>query len=302
MIPEFPKFKNLEFGDKADIENFTKQFLPYSDFNFYSLWSWNIDNQFAIARIHDNLAVRFTDYVSSEHFISFIGASNINKTVEDILQACEQLHVLPMLKLVPEEEIKSLTDQNFQIVSDRDNFDYIYSVDKIRNFSGSKLSSKRNYAKRFRSKYSSVLKIIDLSDKQIQAEVKDLFLLWAVQKDEPLSFSEHEFQAVCRFLDQGNFSEIIPFGLYIENKLIAFWFLEKVKANYVISHFQKANVIDYIGINPYLMQESANILFKMGIEFINYEQDLGIKGLREGKSDYDPICYLKKFIINKRST
>ncbi len=39
MLPQFPQFKPLELTDKSDIEAITKQHLPYSDFNFVSLWN-----------------------------------------------------------------------------------------------------------------------------------------------------------------------------------------------------------------------------------------------------------------------
>lgn len=42
MLPEFPQFKNLELSDEEEIERHTHKFLPYSDFNFVSMWSWDI--------------------------------------------------------------------------------------------------------------------------------------------------------------------------------------------------------------------------------------------------------------------
>jgi len=45
MIPEFPQFKNLELTDKIDVEKFTSKFPPYSDFNFVSMWSWDIKGE-----------------------------------------------------------------------------------------------------------------------------------------------------------------------------------------------------------------------------------------------------------------
>ena len=57
MIPEFPKFKNLELSDKNDIEKFTSKFLPYSDFSFVSMWSWDIKGEMRIAQLNGNLVV-----------------------------------------------------------------------------------------------------------------------------------------------------------------------------------------------------------------------------------------------------
>ncbi|MGI8475489.1 MAG: hypothetical protein ACR2OO_03850 [Thermomicrobiales bacterium] len=37
-IPSFPSFRPLEISDQFEIEQWVKQFPPYSDFNFVSLW------------------------------------------------------------------------------------------------------------------------------------------------------------------------------------------------------------------------------------------------------------------------
>lgn len=73
MIPEFPQFKVLELSDKGDIEVFTKKFPPYSDFNFVSMWSWDIKGDMRISQLNDNLVVRFTDYLTGNPFFSFFG-------------------------------------------------------------------------------------------------------------------------------------------------------------------------------------------------------------------------------------
>ena len=66
MIPQFPEFKSLELSDKKDIESFTKRFPPYSDFNFVSMWSWDIKEEIRISQLNGNLVVRFTDYLTGK--------------------------------------------------------------------------------------------------------------------------------------------------------------------------------------------------------------------------------------------
>lgn len=60
MIPEFPEFKKLELSDEEKIEKITKKFPPYSDFNFVSMWSWNIYNTVTISQLKKNLVVLLT--------------------------------------------------------------------------------------------------------------------------------------------------------------------------------------------------------------------------------------------------
>lgn len=64
MISEFPQFKKLELADKKDIEKFTSKFPPYSDFNFVSMWSWDIRGEMRVSQLNGNLVVRFTDYLT----------------------------------------------------------------------------------------------------------------------------------------------------------------------------------------------------------------------------------------------
>lgn len=86
MIPEFPEFKKLELSDKKDIEQFTSKFPPYSDFNFVSMWSWDIKGEMRVSQLNDNLVVRFTDYLTGEPFYSFLGNNKVNDTAEKLLE------------------------------------------------------------------------------------------------------------------------------------------------------------------------------------------------------------------------
>jgi len=51
MLPEFPKFKGIELSDKEDVEKITHKYPSYSDFNFVSMWSWDIKGEMQI--LHD---------------------------------------------------------------------------------------------------------------------------------------------------------------------------------------------------------------------------------------------------------
>lgn len=73
MIPEFPQFKLIELSDKGSVEKVTQKYLPYSDFDFISMWCWNIKGKIKISKLNNNLVVRFTDYLSGNPFFSFLG-------------------------------------------------------------------------------------------------------------------------------------------------------------------------------------------------------------------------------------
>lgn len=54
MIPTFPEFKPIEITDKEEVENFTKNYPPYSDFNFISLFCWDVDGKRRLSWLNGN--------------------------------------------------------------------------------------------------------------------------------------------------------------------------------------------------------------------------------------------------------
>jgi len=80
VLPQFPDFKCLEWNDRKQVEQYTAPFPPYSDFNFTSLYAWDVDNKMRISDLHGNLVILFSDYVTGEAFLSFIGTNNLPET------------------------------------------------------------------------------------------------------------------------------------------------------------------------------------------------------------------------------
>ena len=81
MIPTFPNFKKLEISDKKEVEEYTSNFPPYSDFNFTSLWAWDTNEKRMISKLNGNLVVQFTDYITCEPFFSFLDYSSHSNTI-----------------------------------------------------------------------------------------------------------------------------------------------------------------------------------------------------------------------------
>jgi hypothetical protein len=301
MISEFPKFDNLEYEHKQEVENFTASQEPYSDFNFTSMWSWNVKNQMRLSKLNNNLVVKFTDYVSGKPFYSFLGVTKVDDTVTQLMNLSRAEGITPELKLLTEETIKATTPEMFSIKEDRDNFDYILSVERLKQFQGTRFASKRNYLRKFKDRNPSAeVRRINLAEKGIQKKVMDLFDTWHANKSPDMSYAVQEFKALSRFLEMPVSSTHISIGAFIGDELAAFWLLEKIKKNFCISHYEKANVRDFIGAYPYLVNESAKLLAEEEIKYINFEQDLGIEGLRESKRSYDPCAYLRQYVLNSR--
>ena len=299
-IPVFPKFKKLELNDQEAVESFIKNHPPYSDYNFVSLWSYNTQEKIEVSNLNANLVIKFQDYLSDEFFLSFIGHKKLTQTIDSLLESAKKQKVLAVLKLVPEHNI--LDDKEvkskYLIEEDMDNFDYILSVDDLVDMKGNKFRGRRNFVNRFKKLYPDHgIKKLDLNHISFKKEIENLFFLWEKQTGKSRRDTENELKALQRLLKSSHKFNLHAIGIYITHQLIAFSIEEIVHDNHGIIHFEKANAA-YTGIYQYLKHLTARHFKEMGVKFINYEQDLGLEGLRRAKRSYNPVHFLKKYIIS----
>lgn len=303
MIPRFPVFKKLTIEDRKEIESFVKDYPPYSDYNFVSLWSYNTKGSIEISLLNGNLIVKFVDYFGIEHFYSFIGNKKVEKTIDTLFSHSKTNNIGQELILIPEINLSSKASiaDNFLVKEDHDNFDYILSVNQVSKLTGNKFGPKRNFVNRFIKNYpQAIADVFDINDSKMQKQIIDLFLIWEKKTNKDRSSTDNEFTAIKRLLKSASFFQLISIGVFIKGALIAFSINEITHTDYAIIHFEKANT-SYVGVSQYLKQQTAIHLRKLGCVYINYEQDLGIPGLRKAKESWQPIKYLKKFKIYKKN-
>ncbi len=301
MIPLFPKFKPLTLKDKTEIEKITFQYPPYSDFNFVSLWSWDIDNETTISQLNKNFVIRFPDYVTRELFYSFIGTHKIHKTITTLLDQAKKENLMNKLQLIPKSVINHLTPSqknHWHIKQSRDDHDYILSVSTIKDFSGRPFKKKRNMVKNYLNKYGqhTQVKSLNLDQKITQKQIVDLFIKWEKSRSKDRKETQEELKAIQKLLTGTPKLKLETTGVYYQNQLIAFAIEEIVQNHHAISHYAKAD-ITYPGIFEYLKQQATLHLHHKKVKYINYEQDLGIEGMRQSKLSYRPIKFLKKYTI-----
>ncbi len=302
MIPQFPQFKQLELEDKEAIESITSSYPPYSDYNFVSIYSYNTDNSAQISLLNDNLVVKFPHYISTQAFYSFFGTNNIVETATTLLQFAKEKKDDTTLQLIPEVSILAdpLLQEKFIVEEDIDNFDYVLSVQGLSHLEGKEYAVKRNFVNRFIKKYPHhVAKELDVADTDIHKEIHDLFQLWGQNGNKTEDESANELKAITRLLDAASHFQLFSLGIYVDEKLIAFSINELVQEKYAVIHFEKAD-ISYEGVFQYMKHITAKMLGEKEYVFINYEQDLGLEGLRKAKQSYHPVSFLKKFIIKEK--
>ena len=296
MIPEFPNFKKIELTDRKDVEKITAKFPAYADFNFSNMWAWDLKGEMRFSILNNNLVVKFTDYLTGEPFYSFLGENMVNETTEELIMFSEKNCKTGILKLVPESVVGFLDKSEFDVISDIDSRDYIYSISHLASMDAWSQSTISKGIRRFIKQYSEyVIKEQSFSD-ILEEEYLKMFKKWSENKN-ILNYPElNEYKAFERSF-QIKDKNIRVISLYVKGVLVGFSLFEILLNGYALSHFAKADVSYHASVYDVLDWEEAKLLKKQGIKYYDWEQDLGLIGLRKAKMKYKPDLFLNKFII-----
>ncbi|MGH9031815.1 MAG: DUF2156 domain-containing protein [Acidimicrobiia bacterium] len=298
--PIFPHFKPLDPSDRPSIERLTARFLPYSDYSFVSLLSWSAAGRIEWSVLRENLAVRFDGYVAGDvPFYSMLGANEIDATVAELIDFSGRAPVDGALKLVPEVVVEEISDRSpYVIDEDPDNHDYVFKTSDLAGCRGARFEAKRKRINRFLRAYGHDTRVegIDLADRRIEREVLAVFSAWEQSRLLDRRQTADELDAVRTLLTNAAHLDLNGIGVMIDGQLSAFSIFEVVD-DFAIAHFEKADVA-YQGLFQFLKQQVAISLRDRGCEFVNYEQDLGLPGIRREKRSWHPATYLKKYVIS----
>jgi hypothetical protein len=297
MIPEFPLFKRLELSDKEEVEAVTSLYPPYSDFDFASLWAWDIREKMKLSMLNGNLVVNFTDYITGDPFYSFLGSKEIEKTMSDLFTYFDKKGIEKKLKLIPEIAIEGMDAQKYLIEEDRDNFDYIYEIKHHLTYEGSTYKVHRNSMNSFTRRHVHFnVTLLDLHEQKVREDILRLYDACEAKKGVLIP---NEDAALQRFLASAEHFDCIAVGVMVHNELVAYKINHKVQTNYSNCLFAKAD-ISYAGIYSFLMYATSHTLSGQQHEFLNYEQDLGLLNLRKAKMSFNPRHFLKKYSVSLR--
>lgn len=291
MIPDYPNFVPLNLNHKGLVEAIASNYEPYSDFNFASLYCWNTDNTSELSWLNGNLVIKIPDYLTGKPCYSLLGESHIDASLSLLLQNHN------ILNFIPEAVIKHIKyPEKFVITEDPDHFDYVYSLAEHATFPGQKFRDQRKKMNRFLTDYGDAVQmiVIDFSNEEQTANLRRTFAGWAKEKLKDDVNIMLEKQAIDRLIDQARHHNVIGLELLIEGEAAGFSIVEKASGGYAVFHFHKA-LTSNKGADVYLTSKVSEYLLHEGCLLINWEQDMGLPGLRYSKMHYRPIKMLKKY-------
>ncbi len=192
------------------------------------------------------------------------------------------------------EILRNYSAAKFNVVEDRDNFDYVYTSEDLIGLRGKKYHSKKNHLNNFLKNYPEA-QYVSITPDNITACKLNVNSWYKVRSkdlpDDP--FIPAERDAVIEALNNFAALQLKGGAVVVDKRIIAFSFGEQLNSDTAVVHVEKADPEingAYTFINrEFVAHEWSNLTF------INREEDMGIAGLRQAKESYRPIKMIKKY-------
>lgn len=302
-IPVFPRFKILDLEDQDCVEGFVRSYSPYSDFNFLNLFGYGGLGGFRISLLNGNLVVRFTDYLTHAPFYSFLGSQAVLDTVDRLVDMAGSEGLTKELRLVPEDSILSAIEHiqsRFSVSEDPADSDYILASMSVATLEcGSRHRRRKLVAALTKSFPSLRLVMLDIGMADVQQQLRSLSDKWQRKKARAKQDTVSEILAIDRLMRFSASFSLVCVGAYLGTDLVGFTINETLHSGYYMGHFGKADP-DIPGFSVYLESQTAKVMAELGCAFMNYQQDLGIPGLRKYKESWHPVSRLRKYKVRLR--
>lgn len=291
-------FHKLTLSDKETIDSYLQQSAFRScDYSFANLFIWADAYHETWALSNDMLVFKSTDAAGAEPVYMYpAGCGDLEKTVTDMLKDAHQNGSPLKIRGFGPKEAELLNEcfpGKFEIHSPREEWDYLYFVDDLKNLSGSRYHGKRNHISQFHKHYP------DFSYLPLTAETLPICYSFAKQWYQYQISRGNTAITADRQVVQNALDYFVPLqltgGILSAGKnVVAFTIGEPLTPDTYVVHVEKA--LPYVkGAYPVINQQY--VLHEMsGFTYVNREEDDGIPGLIRAKQSYHPVKMVEKHI------
>ncbi|NDL67998.1 DUF2156 domain-containing protein [Anaerotalea alkaliphila] len=183
----------------------------------------------------------------------------------------------------------------FDIISDRDTFDYLYDAEKLRTLTGRKYNKKRNHLHAFLREYEGRYAYKPLSEGD-EPRICEFVKKWNEEREDDAYFIEQEIKGICSVMKHMSRLGVKAAGIYIDGRLEAFTMGSAInQGKEAIIHVEKANT-KIRGLYQFVNQQFLVHAYP-DVALVNREDDVGEEGLRKAKLSYHPVRLVEKHTL-----
>lgn len=291
MIP----FEKLDLRRKAEYDAYLQNCGERGcEYSFTNLFLWGRQKA---AFLEGHLAL-FSQFDRRSVYPFPIGSCDPKPVLDAIIHDARARGIPCYLSSMTEEDcatLESLYPGRFRFHTDRDNCDYLYSIDDLADLKGRKFQKKRNHLNKFRKEHPNCTALH--LDERSRVAAFNMLRQWYAHRaevDPELDFHLEKIALERAFAFQQQL-ELEGMVLVEGGTVIAFAMGSRLNADTFDIHFEKARE-DIDGAYAAINQAFASRLRETypELKWLNREDDLGLEGLRKAKLSYNPARLIQK--------
>lgn len=297
VITEFPAFTPITPSIMPETVELAHGYEHYADFNPVVLWCWNRGYPGGVSHLNGNLVIKWKDPTTGAPYLSFTSRHACRQTATTLLDYADHHGLAPCLRAVPTSRTEvDAFGSELTVCDDRDNFEYLLSVDDWVQLRGAEFRNMRNSINKLERRLDISTHMPSLGDEQTRSDIDRLCTRWARQRGLTKAQFLPEQTAIRNLFDHIPSTTLFVLGAYVDDRLVGFSINESQDNGVGIGHFAKADYA-HPGLFPYMLHHVCIHLQDLGMVMLNIEQDLGVPGLRTAKQLLRPVNLLEKVMI-----
>jgi len=256
---------------------------PLSEYNFSNLYLFRKVHNYKLQELENGtLSIVGTSYDNHTFLMPLFRP----KKWSDLI-ACAKTVGAEFLFPIPENFWPEIEQEGFSVSAIDDESDYLYEAECIRACRGRHLAPHRNIVRQLFGTHdvSCVRYTPDLL-----SDATSIINGWADKRD-----LSHESADISPFLEGVQHAQrlhIEGWLFYIDAKPVGCIFGQTLSKETYLYHFSKT-ASQYRGLAQHMHQRTAEDIPEQ-FTYLNWEQDLGIPGLRQFKRSFQPTQLLQK--------
>lgn len=249
--------------------------------SYYSptnLFIMDLNNDLTIERYDKGCCLIRTLPITDQRVVSFVGP--VSKAIFDRFQDSPDIVIESTVPFAP-------------FTVDRDNAEYVYSVKEVSVIQGKRFENVRRKNNRFNKQINKyqICKLENSEDKSLRSGLWEFFERPIHSSDINAQVEAMAFEKWLLFADQLPTKVVTVLH---DDKVIGFSVIEVLNKTLLIHFFKTEHTV--VGLAEYLFVEIAR-MHREEVEWINFQQDLGIEGLIQFKNHLQPSLQLLSFIL-----
>lgn len=292
------EFHGITLSDKEWLSGkFAEDDRNACEYTFSNNFIWRKAYKPEVGEMHGCAIIRFLE--NGKHRYTFpIGNGDKKRVIEELLLLSSETDSKLIMSPLGGEDKNLLLEWfpgQFLIEGNRDDYDYIYSREKLATLAGKKLHGKRNHIARFKDGDDWSYEPMTADNLE---ECRTMTYSWMKMRSEKWN-EEMETEVIVLHEAFDHMKELGLIGGILRKKgeIVAFCIGERLNSDTFVVHFEKAYP-DLQGAYPMINQQF--VLHECeGYAYINREEDTGDLGLRKAKMSYYPDILLKKYVARE---